>query len=109
MAKWINGPGYDFEAGCAPGDVLFVVYRQDQNRRDPGKECGQARPGHTNCSGEPRLHGWLGTTNNIYREARGCVEVLRVSKRDQTRIQVRPLADADPRVKALAEEFGIKL
>ena len=64
-------------------------------------------PGRTNVSHEPRVEGWLGTTDNVARFGRGCVRAthprhktprlrLRAIREDEMTVcDTRYAADAD--------------
>ena len=63
------------------GDVGFLI--ESTNNGYGGSVTThymQEEPGRTNMSHEPRLHGWLGETNNISKHAKGMARVTRVSK-----------------------------
>lgn len=74
-----------------PGDVVFVIESYNFNQRGQERVYGQSIPGRTNRSGEARLAGWLGETNNISRYARGLAEVVRVSGDSGERALVKRL------------------
>lgn len=60
-----------------------------------------ARPGRTNQSGEPRLTGWLGTTDNVARYARGLVRVGARTPNDRCRVERLPDAEVPAALEAL--------
>jgi hypothetical protein len=53
----------------------------------------KTEPGRTNQSHEPKVHGWLGTTNNVAYHSEGCVEVYR---NRAGHLRMRPCADIKP-------------
>ena len=69
------------------GNVVFLI---ESIRDGVTRNYAQSMPGRTNRSGEARLAGWLGETNNVTRYARGLVEVVRVAD-DGDRALVRRL------------------
>jgi hypothetical protein len=77
---WADGDGE------RPGDVRYLVeafYSSTGNTR----RYVMARPLRTNMSGEPKLHGWCGETNNVSRTACGVVRVV-ATNRDADRLRV---------------------
>ncbi len=81
--------------GFAAGDYYLVeiVPERGGDRYELRDE-----PGRTNMSCEPRVTGWLGTTDNVARYGRGCVRVTRDAR---GRVHIRPIAES---VLAAAEE-----
>jgi hypothetical protein len=78
------------DARLTPGRYYLILVSPER-----GEDHYQLRtePGRTNMSHEPRLHGWLGTTNNVARYAEGCVEVY---KNKAGHMRVRPCKDIVP-------------
>jgi hypothetical protein len=75
------------------------------DRRDSsGKPLGDARtlyiqlePGRTNVSNEPRDLGWLGTTNDIDRWARGAFRTLEEARQEARKLGfTEPVRDFEP-------------
>jgi hypothetical protein len=73
-----------------PGRYYLILWSPQQG---PDMYSLSSEPGRTNMSREPRLHGWLGTTNNTARYAEGCVEVYR---NQAGHLRIRPCADIVP-------------
>lgn len=63
---------YDGEITLKPG-TYYLLLRSPQQGDDSYHL--RREPGRTNSSHETRLHGWLGTTNNVAWYAEGCVRV----------------------------------
>ena len=61
-------------------------------------------PGRTNISNEPKLKGWLGTTNNVSRYAYGLAKVEKFAKNGRTCISV--VAWDSPAGQATLEALG---
>jgi len=99
MAFWAE----ENEGALKVGEIGFVV---EVDREGVSRTTIQGRPARTNMSHEARLRGYCGETNNVVITAKGCAEILRRSTRDENRVQVRALPDADPRVVELWEELG---
>jgi hypothetical protein len=90
ILRWTQGPGDDIDADEAAGDVGAEVYLFRQtwqvgsypSRRVGRTLCGVSDvPLLTNMSHEPRMLGWLGTTNNVDADALGKVRVTGVQAR----------------------------
>ena len=60
-------------------------------------------PAHTNQSGEPRLTGWCGTTNDVAVHAEGIARVTRRAKNG--RVRLSPVTDS-AEVAAYCDETG---
>lgn len=73
------------------GRTFYVVECEYQRGSTGSGTAYELRdePGRTNMSHEPRLHGWLGTTDNVYRYALGRYEVV---GRSRTHLHLREVA-----------------
>lgn len=90
--------------GDQTGDIGVRVQRVDNNRRGIVRQVFTPRVPRTNVSGEPKLKGWLGETNNISRTALGVVRVTRLTA-DGDRVLVRRATPAE--VRAWLKEQGL--
>ena len=79
--------GYDVKYGVpeAPPPGRYFLIEVSPQDRDEYVLLSET-PGRTNQSGEVVLSGWLGSTNNVSRHARGAVQV---SARDGGGLRVR--------------------
>ena len=95
---WIDGD----EWGCdvAVGERYFLIETTHYNHGSMTTYALSDRPAYTNQTGEPRLHGWCGTTDNRSVSAEGMVEVVCIAKNG--RIKIRQIA---PTLEVL-EKFG---
>ena len=84
------GDEYTRDGRIKVGKIGFLTSSYDTNT---GREWYkfQFAPGKTNLSGEAKLHGWLGTTSNIDRNAHGLVQIVRIF--ENGRAQVRRIAE----------------
>ena len=69
---WIDNLNYE-----PIGTIGFLICK-DYGRYE--RIVIQDRPGCTNMSLEPRLSGWLGTTNDVSRHAMGVGKIVKTSK-----------------------------
>ena len=67
------------EGADEPAPGRYFLIRVDPQDRETHYEA-RCEPGRTNRSGEVRLSGWLGSTNNISRDACGAIEVYRTER-----------------------------
>ena len=83
------GDEYTRDKRIEVGKIGFLTSSYDTNT---GREWHrfQLAPGRTNLSGEAKLYGWLGTTDNIDRNALGLVQIVRIF--ENGRAQVRRIA-----------------
>lgn len=114
MAQWIEfTSNYDEQTGREirpePGDLVFISRYQDLNAKPTFPKArsleASLTPWTTNKGGTPLLHGWLGTTNNLYREADGAAMVLDYyhgggpgDTVNPPQVKVRRLRDDDARI-----------
>jgi hypothetical protein len=94
MSTWINEHDTDLEVS----EVGFLVLTSPQGRT--ARYSLWTTPAHTNLSGEPRLTGWCGNTNNTSVDAYGLAKVTKVARNGRRRI-----ATVEP-TKGLLEELG---
>lgn len=82
----------------AIGDTVYLIATDDLNTSAPEQLWAQHMPGRTNQSREVRVNGWLGTTNNIHRSARGRGRIVQVrgsQASDGWRVQVRAMDEGE--------------
>ncbi len=82
------------------GDIGFLVLRDGD---DTDEMAISSTPWMTNQSGEPRLSGWLGNTQNVSSSAYGLGRVVAVDDNSQT---VRVVRVVDRKVPAALAELG---
>jgi hypothetical protein len=58
-----------------PGRYYLILSSPTMIRSGGDSYYLSRRPGRTNMSHEPKVHGWLGTTNDIAAYAQGAVEL----------------------------------
>ena len=101
MNIWANNyPDYEGNAWKV-GDIGFLVYRDDLNRRGATRYTLQSRPQCTNMSGRPCLDEWCGTTNNVYVAADGLARVARVTGNDRMQLARLPKSEWPAALEAL--------
>lgn len=98
------GDEYTRDSRIEVGKIGFLTSSYDTST---GREWYrfQFAPGKTNLSGEAKLYGWLGTTNNIDRNAHGLVQIVRIFANG--RAQVRRIAEGSAEERdALTDVLG---
>jgi hypothetical protein len=60
-----------------PGRYYLILSSPTMVRGGADRYCLARRPGCTNMSHEPKVSGWLGTTNDVAEYAQGAVELYR--------------------------------
>lgn len=79
------------------GTVGVVIYgRSLEGRRKPRVEFFTGIIPFTNLNPKPLLKGWLGTTDNYYREALGVYAVVSYDRNTQE-VTLRPAAESEVR------------
>jgi hypothetical protein len=92
---WINGDEYHM----AQGDVGFLISVVSQTGE--GRHVLREHPALTNQSREPRLRGWLGTTNNVARYGQGLARITEISLGGRFRVERLNAEDTDAALKEL--------
>lgn len=89
MAIWID----EYNCDINDDEIGFLICVSNHNT---GAEHYRldGRPAHTNCSHEPRLSGWCGTTDNRHVEACGLARVTRRTQNQRCCLaRVEPTAE----------------
>lgn len=84
------------------GQVGFLLESHNINGGNTPSYYLSDHPGHTNMSHEPRLSGWLGTTDNVYGCAHGLARVTRVARNGRALV----VALTEQEQEAVLEELG---
>jgi hypothetical protein len=86
---WINGDDYHM----VEGNIGFLVFVVPQTGED--HYVLREHPALANQSREPRLTGWLGTTDNVARYGQGLARITKIARNGRFRIQRLEVGDAD--------------
>lgn len=92
---WINGDDYHM----VEGNIGFLVFVVPQTGED--HYVLREHPALANQSREPRLTGWLGTTDNVARYGQGLARITEISLGGRFRVERLNAEDTDAALKEL--------